>query len=836
MNVLEVAKPPYKTLAKGMPGARIMVIADAPSAEGAKNGDPIGGNSEVELDRLLGIAGIPKTHIRSVSLFNERPAFDDCSAFVKHSKSKDTNFVFCSDGYSVRSDHVRAKEALHDEIAKNAPNVIVACGAAAMWALGFDNHMKIEDWRGFVYTTEIKGKVYKVVATCSLTSIAGQYSNRFIMGHDFRRAMRESVSPDLYQPTYDFILRPSAQQVMSYLTDLRKRLEAGPVNIALDLETRGSFIACCGLATSNTNAICIPFMCVEDRNGYFSSEDEWAIIVQLRGILCHPNAVVIGQNLGYDVQYIFKNWFFLPKVSYDTTYMQHTLFATMRKALDFITTLYVKHPRRWKNEGKTWDLRTPEDVLWNYNCLDCVYTFECWEEMNVLLDKYGLRKQFEFLQSLFDPVTDMMLCGVLIDTVRRDQFSADLSFEIEQRKKYLAQAIGDGFNHGSVKQLKTLFYDELGIKPVINRKTGAASTDEEALKLIARRMPITGPIVERIGELRSLNIFKNTFVEAPLSWDNRMRCSFNVTRPVTYRFSSSESAFGTGTNLQNIPTASSEVAEYVMGQQRVPITELRELFKAKDIEAAEQEKYIFRSGDYYEFKFVYPSVRKLFTPDDGYTIIDMDLDRADLQVVTWEANDQAMKEQLRSGADMHSINAADIGLTRQEAKIFVHMTNYDGKAKTCAEVCNLSVPKATQAQALWFAKHPGIKEWHNRVYRTMMEKQVITNKFGFRCPIFERLNNYLSKALGWIPQSTVAIVINTILRRMWEKLRGTAQLLLQVHDSLVFQVRTDEVKDVLPVVRNLAQVVVPYDDPLIIPVSFKTSTQSWGAAKPWVFA
>src|SRR6185369_14495873 len=96
-----------------------------------------------------------------------------------------------------------------------------------------------------------------------------------------------------------------------------------------------------------------------------------------------------------------------------------------------------------------------------------------------------------------------------------------------------------------------------------------------------------------------------------------------------------------------------------------------------------------------------PNMRSLILPDIGYTGIDMDLDRADLQVVVWEADDEELRLALRTGVDMHLFNAASIfNLSmipvdemkenhpnypdwkkrftpqRNKAKIGVHATNY----------------------------------------------------------------------------------------------------------------------------------------------------------------
>ena len=86
----------------------------------------------------------------------------------------------------------------------------------------------------------------------------------------------------------------------------------------------------------------------------------------------------------------------------------------------------------------------------------------------------------------------------------------------------------------------------------------------------------------------------------------------------------------------------------------------------------------------------------------------------------------------------------------------------------------------------------------------------------------------LPEALAWIPQSTVAIVINRIWKRVYENLKEV-QVLLQVHDSLAGQFPT-YLAGVCPerIIAQAREVAVPYPRPLVIPLSIKTSTTSWG--------
>jgi DNA polymerase I-like protein with 3'-5' exonuclease and polymerase domains len=228
----------------------------------------------------------------------------------------------------------------------------------------------------------------------------------------------------------------------------------------------------------------------------------------------------------------------------------------------------------------------------------------------------------------------------------------------------------------------------------------------------------------------------------------------------------------------------------------------------------------------------------------------MDLDRADLQVVVWEADDAALKLALRMGVDMHCMNAVDIyrikGIPidelveshpnyperrgqigyerRQAAKTGVHAVDYACKERTLAIALGSTVKEAAKFIDDWFAAHPGIKRWHERTEAQLHTKHCVENRYGYRRFYFDRVEGMLPEALAWVPQSTVAITINKIWHNIYHHL-PEVQVLLQVHDSLAGQFpRGYPIANILPYTR----IQIPYEDPLIIPVGFKTSDVSWG--------
>lgn len=241
-----------------------------------------------------------------------------------------------------------------------------------------------------------------------------------------------------------------------------------------------------------------------------------------------------------------------------------------------------------------------------------------------------------------------------------------------------------------------------------------------------------------------------------------------------------------------------------------------------------------------EFKL--PNVRKIFIPDRGYTIFDADLSGADAQVVAAEGNDQWLINAIVSGYDLHSENATEIlgeaftkltgparRAVRQAFKSGVHGTHYGASPKTLVSNLGFDVPMWTRFQSNWFRKHPGVKDWQNRVSRNLSTNRTISNAFGYRIIFFDRIDSIYPEALAWAPQSTVAEVCFRGALQLKDRCPWV-EILLQVHDSLVFQVPFHR-SDCIPAIRSALPVPVPYPDPLLIPWGLKSSTVSWGDCK-----
>jgi len=829
-------------LGAGPSDARIIIVGNCYSDEDSRLCAPFQGAAGAELDRMLQDAGIRRSECYLTNVINAVLGFRSLDGLIALTKKEITASHTELRGKFVLPPLVQGYNRLMKEIELVKPNVIVTLDTIPTWLL--TGVWSVAKWRGshlrLAYGPQPAppgngiDPAPKVIPTYPSSWVLAQWHLRVQVVEDLKRVRREASSRMyLNLPDWKFQLRPSLEDVSHVCNMLLHQLSQAhkPVWIELDLETRAGHIACLGMSWSTTEAICIPFMCVERIRGYWTPEEEARVIWLLHKVLTHPNVAVRWQNGLYDAQYIWRHWHFVPNGKQDTMISHHTAFVALPKSLAMQSSLYSPHYVYWKDDGKTWDPKQPEEKLWEYNCVDCVRTREVGEAELKILDDLKLQQVDEFQQKLFWPVLRAMQLGVRVDENQRKKLNAEIQHEISVREDWLRTILRCDLNLNSSAQMQDLFYRRLGQPKVMSRpkkgQTPHVSCDDEALNTIATREPLLRPIVNAIADIRTLQVLIRTFINARVDADGRMRSSFNIagdadakSAPYTYRLSSSTNAFGGGCNFQNIPSDKSKAAGKAAARGKT---------------------------------FTFPNMRSMYVPDPGYTMFDMDLDRADLQVVVWEADDPMLKAALRMGADIHLLNAYSLeGKSpppleelvethpkymnhrgprkhkREFAKVFCHATNYGGSARTIAAATGNTVAEVDRAQRIWFASHPGIKKWHDRTLERIQRFRFVENKFGYRWHIFDRLDRALPQALAWIPQSTVGCYINRIWVALYDSIPDV-QVLIQVHDSLVGQFPTHMAEECKTRIAEVSRIIIPYDDPLIIPTGMKTSEVSWGA-------
>ena len=788
---------PVKTKSSGPLNAQIMIVGEAPGADEEIAGIPFVGSSGTELTRMLHEAGIVRSECFLTNVCKYRPPENKIEFFFLDAKRTKPNELI-KEGI----------EELKQEIATVQPKLIITLGNTPLWALTGNNG--ITKWRGSM----LRCGDAILLPTYHPAHILRQWEFRSIAIHDLKRAARTLESDGWPADNSSILVRPSFSDTMDVLGTLIQKANtaAAPITLASDLETRLKYIACHGIAWSDTEAISIPILCVERPTGYWTLDQEVAIWQREKELLTHGSVEIVGQNYLYDAQYFARRRGYVPRLCHDTMFQQHVAYAGLPKGLDFLSSMYCRHHVYWKDEGKEWNVSIPEEQYWGYNGKDAIKTFEIRFVLEQVLRSMGQWEIYLFQMKLWPILLRMMLRGIRVDNLLRGRIAGELIKALDSRQGDLNFILGNELNFNSPKQVMDLFYNQLGCKVIKNRNTKKPTADEEALQLIAEREPLLRCLTERINDLRSIGVMMSHVIKAELDFDGRIRSSFSPTAE-TFRWKSSKNAFGGGTNLQN----------WTKGDE--------------DKEAAAIIGYPI------------PNVRKLIVPDLGHEIASVDLSGADAQAVAWEADDEDLKAAFRAKVKIHAHNALAmyprICKTGFEQPYYdlirtgVHLINYCGKDKTLAGALGCSLYEATRFKTLWFQLHPAILAWHEKIQNQLMHTRMVTNKFGYRRFYFERVADVLPEAVAWIGQSNTACVCNRALVAVEEQTQLMhdleIQFLLQVHDELVFQYPSRYREQVLKAIYPLIHISIPYEDPLVIPWGLKTSMVSWGdcAERAW---
>ena len=560
----------------GTPSSRVWLVGEAPGPEEVRQGAPLVGPSGRELNSMLAAAGWPtSTPFFKTNIAHERPPSyttrqgkviqNDIDQWFP-GKLAARRLGLPEDRGRYPAPPVRHGLArLEALLSQHRPELIILLGGTPLW--GLCGKEGVTKWRGSV----LRGPDgIKCVSTLHPAVIAdpsrGMATYRPIIIQDLRRALRElTAGPTLRRPQCDFTIAPNLSQV-------RERLQswaAGHTPLVCDTEGWG-VIDCIGLAPSSSEALCIPFT-VADGSSYWSLDDE----CQVFGLLHHALRAcpVTFHNAIWDMQVIGRRWGFLPRLQDDTMVAQHVAFPGLlggkidpvtgrvdkrgsSLSLSFCASMYCDLYSYWKDDGRLRADNQDDTTFWRYNCEDCVRTYEVRAELvDRVLPSADLVPQYRFQMSLFGPVLRMMFRGVRLDPSRVQDISMQIQADRAAQQAWLATVLGYPLNVHKTEaggQMQTLFYEDLGCQPVFHRQTRQRTLNDDALETIARREPLLVPLIRHCQNIRSLDTNEATFVRPALAAGDRLRSCFNIAGPETFRFSSNETAFGEGMNLQNL--------------------------------------------------------------------------------------------------------------------------------------------------------------------------------------------------------------------------------------------------------------------------------------------
>lgn len=783
----------------GPPTARIMIVGEAPGADEELEGQPFVGTSGRELTRMLREVGLDRAQCYVTNVCPYRPPSNKLDAWIVDTRKKGEALGWSEhNGRWASPEVMEGIDLLRADIERIQPRCIIALGNTPLWAL--TGETGITKWRG----SQLTHSDAALIPTYHPAAILRQWSWRHVALADLRRAAMSSNGP-LPVPPWDFCTHPTFEQAHDFLAALDGR-------VALDIETGSGHTVCIGIATSPVRALCLPL--VVESGPYWPAEQQALLLDLLFAKL--ESTYNIGQNFAYDAAYLLSDFARYPRIDFDTFIAQSVLWPGEPRALGFLASIYCAHYCYWKDDAKEWfKLKSQADYdrLFRYNCEDAARTWEVAAVQHDRLKDRSLLPQMAERQRYDAHVFEMSLRGVMRDPERTATTCARIEERMHELNLRLNDIAGHPINPRSSKQCADYFFRELGLPPVLVKRAkgeSSVSTGDEALQKVLDRYPEHAETAKAILAYRSLGSLQSNFLAAKTEPDGRLHGGFTSCGTETYRLTCGLNAFGRGANLLNVTFDTAGI-----------------------------------------------NLRWCIVPDPGHLYFDCDLERADLQVVVWEANDENLKTALRDNVDIHLINAIQlydirgipydecreshsrylehierVGALRGLGKRFVHLTNYGGKARTAAIACGITVHEADLAQRRWFGLHPGIKAWHRRTEANLKATRSVMNRFGYRRTYFDRVEGLLTEALAWVPQSTVALTIAEVHRR-FDAILGV-EVQIQCYDSLAGQLSLADLRGTLAAMHEASRVVVPYADPLIIPLGLKIGP-SWGECKahPW---
>lgn len=807
---------------------KVMLILDNPLA--IEITAKVGFSSPSAKNVIVGLAkaGIPRAEIHTTYLFQFRPEKGDLSAVFLSANMPLSEYRSWEQDkkVSLLSFAYKELETLKEEIKQVNPDLIVCAGRWAFYFLsGLVTTKETEKsqfgtllkWRGShlelgnFWEYEKPHILLPILPPTALWQLPAEgkiiQQDYFRCGLVGKAAIKGDIEKYIPDKNPKFIIAPTFQQIKDFFFEELARLEGSETLIpyAVDVETKLGFQDCIGIAKSSTEAICIPFT-TKDNPHYWTELQELEILNWLSLFLGHRNAGYgkypgfFGQNFWYDMQYIWRDLFIKVLPSHDSMILNHTMFAGLPKNLAFLASLYAKKYKYWKDDGKL-ALGKTDKEHWIYNCRDCCFTFEIVITQLEILSAQpdNIKRAYERqIRQTLPAAISMMDTGLREDSKTKDILRNQFRKLIAEKREDLDYIVGEPFNIGSPQQKIQLLYNICKLPVQYDAKTKRPTTGKEVLETLKEIEPLISPIVDRIAELGQFNTLTSTFLESKPDIDGRMRCNYNICGTDTFRFSSSENAFGSGGNFQNIPKEHKTVTGVTL-----------------------------------------PSIRNLFIPDPGMCIWDVDLDSADLRIVTAESGAKGLQQMFKEGKkpyiEMMKEFYHDPGKNKNSPeygifKAVCHGTNYIGSAAGLAGRVGLIVHEVDRLQKWYFGANPEIKQWHEELKKQVYKRGYIENIFGYRKYFWDKsIPTLMQIAAAWKPQSSVGLLINEGMWRIYSQ-EPEIQLLLQVHDSLVGQSPIDK-PDLLKRVVELCEIELPYENPITIPVGIKSSTISWGGCE-----
>jgi len=321
-----------------MPG--ILILGEVWGVEEEREGKAFVGPTGWELNKMLKEAGIQRSDCALTNVFNMRAKIENLCG-----TKAEGIYGYPSIGKSgyIRKQFRGELERLADEIDYVNPNLIIAMGNTAAWAmLGKTAISKI---RGTVQLSTHTVTGYKVLPTYHPAAIFRQWALRPTTIMDLIKAKREATYPEIKLPKRQIWIEPTLEDIYEFDRLYIRECQS----LAVDIETSGKAITCIGFAPRADIAIVIPGIVVRRAGrGYWPSVDvERKVYKITKDILTRPIPKIFQNGL-YDIAFIWRAWKIgVVNAEHDTMLLHHAQYPESLKSLGFLGSVYTNEGA-WK--------------------------------------------------------------------------------------------------------------------------------------------------------------------------------------------------------------------------------------------------------------------------------------------------------------------------------------------------------------------------------------------------------------------------------------------------------------------------------------------------------
>ncbi|MDE2264407.1 MAG: DNA polymerase I [Alphaproteobacteria bacterium] len=530
------------------------------------------------------------------------------------------------------------------------------------------------------------------------------------------------------------------------------------------------------------------------------------LLKRLKPLLENESVLKIGQNLKYDYL-IFRQRGIRVAAFDDTMLMSYVLDAGLHgHGMDELSEKYLEHKPisfgdvAGKGKEKVTFDHVPIADATRYSAEDADVTLRLWLLLKPRLAEEHKRTVYETLERPLAPVlAEMEREGIAIDPDLLRKLSNDFATDMAKLEGEIHKLAGESFNVGSPKQLGDILFGKFSLPGGRKTKTGAWSTDADALEDLAAQ---GHDLPKKVLDWRTLAKLRGTYTDALPTYVNpqtgRVHTSFAMAAAATGRLAS------TDPNLQNIP-----------------------------IRTAEGRR-----------------IRQAFIAPKGSKLISADYSQIELRILAHMADIPALKKAFAEGLDIHAMTASEIfgvpvkGMSaevRRRAKAINFGIVYGISGFGLANQLGIARGEADDYIKKYFQRFPGIRDYMETTKVFAREHGYVETLFGRRVHIRE-INSKLQGMRGGAEraainapiQGSAADIIRRAMIRMPVALanaRLKAKMLLQVHDELVFETLDADVEKTCSVaVAVMEQASLPAI-PLSVNLTVEArAAQNWDAA------